>query len=160
MPTQTRLWRTDGALPVKRYLMEYRTILIRRDALAEELERLREATLRATSRMDPARTSAGFHPDAMETSMLRVVDGEAQLRQVIAHASESLAARLLLVQQVPDERQKTLLTLRYINGWAWERIGYEMHYERTQVFEIHTQALLEAQRALDAAQSVPLEQHA
>ena len=82
--------------------------------------------------------------------MLRVLDGEERLRQIIAHAGEALSARLLLVERLPDERQKTLLTLRYINGWAWERIGYEMHYERTQVFDIHNQALREAQQALEA----------
>ena len=150
---QPRLWRPDDAPPVKRYLMEYRTLLARRDALADELERLREATVRATARMDPGRTNTTHRHGASEDAMLRVLDGEERLRQIIAHAGEALSARLLLVERLPDERQKTLLTLRYINGWAWERIGYEMHYERTQVFEIHAQSLLEAQRVLDAMQS-------
>ena len=40
------------------------------------------------------------------------------------------------------------MTLRYINNLPWEKISYTMHYERTQVFEIHTQALYAAQRAM------------
>jgi len=82
--------------------------------------------------------------------MLNVVDAEDRLRQVIAHTGEALAARLALIERLPDERQKTLVTLRYIDGLNWEKIGYAMHYERTQVFAIHSQALLAAQSALDA----------
>jgi DNA-directed RNA polymerase specialized sigma subunit len=79
-----------------------------------------------------------------------VVDAEERLNQVVRHISEALDVRLALIEQLSDERQKTLLTLRYINGMGWEDIGYAMHYERTQVFEIHTQALQAVQKALGA----------
>ena len=130
--------------------MEYRALAQRRDALADELDRLREASVRATSRLSAVPPSGPANPGAREDAMLRVVDTEAKLAEVIGHIGEVLAARLALIERLPDERHKTLLTLRYINGWAWERIGYEMHYERTQVFDIHNQALREAQQALEA----------
>jgi len=74
------------------------------------------------------------------------------LREIIAHIGEALTVRLVLIERLPDERHKTLITLRYINGWGWERIGYEMHYERTQVFELHHQALVAAQCVMEEAQ--------
>lgn len=150
---QPRLWHAEESLPVKRYLMEYPALCQRRDALIAELERLRAATLRATARLDSVRVQTSRNPSSGEDAVLRVVDGEARLQEVIRHIGEALAARLLLLEALPDERQKTLLTLRYINGSAWERIGYTMHYERTQVFEIHNQALQAAQTLLDGQAS-------
>ena len=56
MPGSTRLWKLDDTSPVKRYLMEYVALKQRRDALTDEIDRLRDATLRATSRI------TGFRP--------------------------------------------------------------------------------------------------
>ena len=150
MPGTTRLWRADESNPAKRYLMEYRALIQRRDALLDELDRLREASMRATGRISAVPPSGSFDPGARENATLRVVDAEARLSEVIAHIGEALTARLALIERLEDERHKTLLTLRYINGWVWERIGYEMHYERTQVFDIHNQAIREAQLVLEA----------
>ena len=146
---QPRLWHAEESLPVKRYLMEYLALCQRRDALTAELERLRAATLSATARLDPARVQTSRNPSSGEDALIRVVDGEARLQEIITHIGDALAARLCLLEALPDERQKTILTLRYIRGIAWEKIGYAMHYERTQVFEIHNQALRAAQVVLD-----------
>jgi len=156
MPNNSRVWRAEETHPAKRYLMEYRTLVQRRDALLTELERLREATVRATGRLSPARASGKPDHGAAENAMLRVVDAEERLAQVISHVGEALAARLVLIERLTDERQKTLLTLRYINGLGWEKIGYEMHYERTQVFEIHAQALKAAQDELEKMERTPV----
>lgn len=146
--TDRRMWHADETNSVKRYLMEYHALVERRNALMEELERFREATVRATGQLSPARPSGKpDSPGAREDAMLRVVDAEEHLRQVIGHLGEALAVRLALIERLEDERQKTLLTLRYINGIGWEQIGYRMHYERTQVFAIHAGAL-EAVRSM------------
>jgi DNA-directed RNA polymerase specialized sigma24 family protein len=150
LPLTSRLGHTDDALPVKRYLMEYIVLKQRCDALRTELERFHDAAVRATGLLSPARPSGKPNPGGREDAILSVVDAQERLRMVIAHTGEALAARLALIEQLPDERQKTLVTLRYIEGLNWEKIGYAMHYERTQVFAIHSQALLAAQSVLDA----------
>lgn len=150
MQNNARIWRAGESNPVKRYLMEYRALVSRRDALLDELDRMREATLRATGRIAAVRLSGTPNHGGNEDAILRAVDGEARLKLVIEHVCEALLVRLTLIERLCDERHKTLLTLRYINGQTWEQIGYHMHYERTQVFEIHGQALLEAQQAMEA----------
>ncbi len=152
MPGTARMGRTDDTFTVKHYLMEYPLLVQRRDALTAELDRLREATTHATSRLSPARSSGRSAPDSRENAMLAVVDAEERLKEIIGHVGEALAVRLALIERLEDERQKTLLTLRYINNLNWENIGYAMHYERTQIFEIHNQALSAAQHALDGEQ--------
>jgi DNA-directed RNA polymerase specialized sigma subunit len=152
MTGQSRVWRATETNPVKRYLMEYRVLVSRRDALLAELEHLREAATRATGRMAAVRLSGTPNHGGNEDAILRVVDGEARLRTVIDHVCEALVVRLSVIELLADERHKTLLTLRYVRGLSWEQIGYEMHYERTQVFEIHGQALREAQEAMAQGQ--------
>jgi hypothetical protein len=151
MPVIAHTEPTSPTDTVKRYLLEYSALLQRRDALQNELERFQEATVRATAHLSPMPHCGKAAPDSMENAMLRVVDAQERLRVYIAHIGEALCVRLALLEQVPDERQKTLLTLRYINGKSWEQIGYIMHYERTQVFAIHVKALEAVQTAMNAA---------
>ena len=158
MTGQSRVWRAAETNPVKRYLMEYQALVCRRDALLKELDLMRDVTMRATGRIAAMRLSGTGNHGGNEDAMLRVVDGEAKLLAVIDHVCEALVVRLALLETLTDERHKTLLTLRYVNGLSWEQIGYAMHYERTQVFEIHGQALKAAQAAMDgAAQSAAAE---
>ena len=150
MPIVAHTEQANQTEPVKRYLMEYSALLQRRDALQNELERFEEATLRATAHLSPMPRSGKAAPDSVENAMLRVVDAQERLRAFIEHIGEALCVRLALLERVPDERQKTLLTLRYINGKSWEQIGYIMHSERTQVFAIHVKALEAVQTVMEA----------
>lgn len=45
------------------------------------------------------------------------------------------------IEEVPDERERKVLTLRYIKCLKWEEIAVEMHVEWAQVHRIHAQAL-------------------
>ena len=147
MPLSAHGWQAEEANPVKRYLMEYQALCQRREALLAELARLRAAATRATAVLGGDRPSGAPDPAARENAMLRVIDGETRLCEVAEHIADALAARLTLIERLADERQKTLLTLRYINGLGWEGIGHQMHYERTQIFDIHHCALEAAAQA-------------
>ena len=149
MQTNSRIWRTAEANPIKRYLMEYQALTCRRDALLQELERLHADTQRTGGRISAVRGSGQPNTSGHEDAMLRVVDAQARLQKLIDHMYEALLVRLALIERLSDERHKTILTLRYINGYTWEAIGYQMHYERTQIFEIHNAALRDAQALLE-----------
>ncbi len=45
------------------------------------------------------------------------------------------------IEEVPDERERQVLTLRYIKCLKWEEIAVDMHVEWAQVHRIHAQAL-------------------
>lgn len=45
------------------------------------------------------------------------------------------------IEEVPDERERQILTLRYIKCLKWEEIAVEMHVEWAQVHRIHAKAL-------------------
>jgi DNA-directed RNA polymerase specialized sigma24 family protein len=66
-----------------------------------------------------------------------------------AQAESSLREILTAIDSLEDERQKELLTRRYITGQGFPEICDAMHYERTQVFVIHGRALIEVNHWLE-----------
>ncbi len=148
MVEQTQVWVGREQNPAKQYLMDYRTLVKRRDALLDELDRMREATMRATSRMTATRLSGTSSHGGMEDSILRVIDGEERLKQVIAGIDEALDVRLSLIDQLTDERQKLVLTYRYINGLGWGEVIQKMQLSDRPVFIFHGKALSEISRLI------------
>ena len=140
MPDSTVYIRRDPN-PAKRYLMEYRTLIKRRDALLDELDRLREANQRATSRLTAVRLGGTGGHASFADGAIRVVDAEGALNVVILRLDACIAERLDVIERLTDERQKLVLTYRYINGWDWEQIGTELRYDKRQVFRFHGEAL-------------------
>ena len=45
------------------------------------------------------------------------------------------------IETMEDEREKTLLTYRYIRGMKWEEIAVKMDYKWRNVHKIHSKAL-------------------
>lgn len=45
------------------------------------------------------------------------------------------------IEDMPNERERQVLTLRYIKCLKWEEIAVEMHVEWAQVHRIHARAL-------------------
>ena len=54
------------------------------------------------------------------------------------------------IDSLRDERQKEVLTRRYITGQGFKEIREAMHYEETQIFVIHGRGLLEVNKWLSA----------
>lgn len=136
-----RVWRASEPNPAKRYLMEYQSLVKRRDALLDELDRLHDANQRATSRLTATRLSGTGGHGSFEDGAIRVVDAEGALNAVILNIDCCLAERLGVIDRVPDMQQRLVLTLRYIKGMSWEDIAKEIFRTESLVFEIHGHAL-------------------
>ena len=113
----------ERTIQAQRYLEEYRQLLLRRGALLVERDRLREGYLRA-----------GGNPD-------NPAPGEEAVITVVDHIGEAITVRLALIEQLPGERQKLVLTFRYVNGWDWNEICRRLCYGKSQVFRLHREAL-------------------
>jgi hypothetical protein len=131
----------DQSQLAKHWLADYRDLCCRRDALADELERLRSATLRATGHLSQAQIHRVPAHGSFEERSLELIEAQARLKELLDHISESLTVRLALIEQLEDERHRLVLTLRYINGLEWFKVEHAMHYERRQVFYFHAEAL-------------------
>lgn len=135
--------------PAKVYLRRYRAICGRMDAIQRAID---EAMARAfntgvTLKEIKVLSSPAEH-DPMARDICNAVDACELLYEKKAEAGAALKEILAVIDSLKDEKQKEVLTRRYINGEAFPAICEAMHYEKTQVFVIHGRALVEVNRYL------------
>ena len=136
--------------PARAYLRRYRVMCIRQDALIRAIDEAHSRAMSCTVRLKSIHVTGGSGAyDRMAEAVVRMVDCETQLWTKLQDLRVSLAEVLEAIDAVPDEAQKTVLTLRYINGLEWHDIQEYMHYERTQVYVIHGRALQAVKRWME-----------
>lgn len=129
--------------PAKIFLRRYRSLCGRADALQKAIdEAMSRAFGTALTLKEIKVLSSPAEHDPMARDVCNAVDATELLREEKAKADAALREILAAIDSLKDERQKEVLTRRYINGDAFQDICEAMHYERTQVFVIHGRALL------------------
>ena len=135
--------------PAKRFLRGYRALVMRRDSLMREIDRRRESATGTTVRLKAINVQGGGGAyDRMAEDVARIVDAEETLGDALAEIGRRLREILTAIESVPDEMQKTVLTLRYIEGLDWISISERIGYEERQTFVIHGRALVEVNKWL------------
>jgi len=98
-------------LRAKTYLHAYRSLVLCRDGLLEELAALKKADALV----------GGLSSGRQQTP--KSTKGRQALARVLDPVEEALAVRLVLIERLPDEHQKMILTYRYIRCYSWADIG-------------------------------------
>lgn len=127
--------------PASVYLSEYTEIRARIDSLQETLADLRSMAQRAAPQLFGDRVKTTRKTSRVEDSILRIEETERHILSSIEHLAECLDMRLWLIEQLDDEREKLLLTLRYIQGLSFTKISMKMNYGESQTYLIHQHAL-------------------
>ncbi len=136
--------------PAKVFLRRYKALCGRVDALQRAIDdALARATNTGITLKEIKVLSSPAEHDPMARDVCSAVDACAILYQYKAEAETALREILAAINSLKDERQKEVLTLRYINGDGFPEICEAMHYERTQVFVIHGRALIELNKWLN-----------
>lgn len=127
-------------MTAKEYLNRYRYINASIDCKLEEIAGLRDKATRLSPTAMFDRN--GNVSDKVGRSVAKIVDLETEIDREV---DELVAAReeiMETIAKVGDERLKSLLTMRYINGYKWEKIALNMHYSHANVTQyLHPQAL-------------------
>lgn len=137
--------------PAKIYLRRYRALVLRRESLERAIADAYDSATNITQRMDTMRVQTS-PSDKMGDVVARISDTADQLREVEKRASEVLAEILKAIDAVEDEMQKTVLTMRYVEGLDWITISERIHYEDRYTFIIHGRALAQVRRWLESVQ--------
>ena len=134
--------------PAKRFLRGYKALLLRRESLLREIERLRESLTGITAPLkdDPVQSSGAA--DRMADTISRIVDAEEALAPALTEINAHIREIMAAIDSVPDEMGKTVLTLRYIEGLDWISVSQRINYEERQTFVIHGRALAAVNRWL------------
>lgn len=135
--------------PAKRFLRGYKALILRRDSLLREIERLRESITGTTVALKEDVVSGGGASDRMGATVAQIVDAEEALKPVLAEITQSVGEIMSAIDSVPDEMQKTVLTLRYIEGLDWLTVSGKIGYEIAQTYVLHGRALVAVNRWLE-----------
>ena len=128
--------------PAKAFLRQYRARKIRMESLSREIEKARERALSVTVRPKEVNVM-GSHAafDSMAEAVCKAADASETLYAEWQECNRVLVQIMAAISAVPDEMQKTVLTLRYVEGLDWLGIQDKIGYERTQTLVIHGRAL-------------------
>ena len=139
--------------PAKTYLRRYRALVIQRDSLQRSIDAAYDRAYSCTQRLKPVHVQGGGGVyDRMAEDVARITDATEQLRDAKAKVDAALGEILTAINAVPDEMQKTVLMLRYVEGLDWRAIQETVNYEETQIFVIHGRALWHVRRWLESAE--------
>jgi DNA-directed RNA polymerase specialized sigma24 family protein len=135
--------------PAKVFLRRYKALSGRVDALQRAIdEALARATNTGITLKEIKVLSSPAEHDPMARDVCSAVDACEILYQYKAEAETALREIMSAIDCLKDERQKELLTRRYVEGSDFETIMAEMNYEKTQVYVIHGRALVEINKWL------------
>ena len=137
--------------PTKAFLNRYRYLVQRRESLLRQIDIIRA---RATSTSIPlkavtVKSSARIY-DRMAEDAVTMADSTRLLDELVKEIDTALTQILIAINQVDDEKQRTVLTLRYVEGLPWEKIQHKLSYEHTQTMKLHGKALLQVSAWLTA----------
>lgn len=133
--------------PAKAYLRQVAQLRREIAETKELLSRLREQSTRATSRLSAVRCSGTGQHDSMANAALKIIRNEEKLVEQIAHLEEAVAARMALIAQVEDVRERRVLELRYLHGLGEEELCRRMELSAAQLWRVHGEALESLRRA-------------
>lgn len=126
------------------YLQQARSIPIRLNAMAEQLERLKSAAEYVAPQLSDMPKSATRNVRANEDAIIRLMDHEERMKAQYGRLAEINE----MINAVADPILHALLVKRYISGKPWAVISSELYYSEAQVYRLHSAALEEVERLI------------
>ena len=128
--------------PAKTYLRRYRALVIQQESLQRSIDAAYDRAYSCTQRLKPIRVQGGGGAyDRMAEDVARIADATEQLRDAKAKVDAALGEILTAINAVPDEMQKTVLMLRYVEGLDWISLADRIGYEISNTYILHGRAL-------------------
>lgn len=141
--------------PAKVFLRRYRSLCGRVDALQRAIDDAMERAVNTSITLKEVQVmSSPAEHDPMARDVCTAVDACEHLYAEKAKAGQALLEILTAIDSLADERQKEVLTRRYINGEGYQHICKEMNYSEPRVYVLHGRALVEIRKWLDSQKAL------
>ena len=136
--------------PAKVFLRRYLSLVHRVDALQRAIDQAMDRAWNISVTLKEIRViSSPAEYDPMAKDVCTAVDATVILREEKEKAEAALREILTAIDSVTDERQKTVLTMRYINGCEFGEIADSLHFSEPAIFVAHGRALMAVNRWLE-----------
>lgn len=131
----------QGKNPAKAYLMRYRGLLLKQNAIERTIRELMADATSITVTLKQVQVQTSGCGERMAENIIRAIDATAELEAERKEVSRVLSEILAAIKSVPDDVQKTVLIEKYINGRTLTDIQKDINYERRNTQIIHGRAL-------------------
>jgi DNA-directed RNA polymerase specialized sigma subunit len=136
--------------PAKAFLRRYRALCGRVDALQRAIDEAMQRAMNTSITLKEIKVlSSPAEHDPMARDVATAVDACEILYAEKEKAQDALREILSAIDALMDERQKEIITRRYINGDEFNKICVDMSYSDTRVFVLHGRALIEVNHWLE-----------
>ena len=130
-------------MTIKEYLSQAYRIDQRINSKLDQVQSLRELTVKATSTLSDTYSSGNGNKQNMEGVIVKIIDLENEIDEEIDKLVDLKHEIVSLIKQVKNPEYKTLLELRYLCFRTWEQIAVEMRYDLSWIHRLHKKALIE-----------------
>ena len=136
--------------PAKTFLRQYIGLMARVDALTRAIDQAMDRAFMINVTLKEIKViSSPKEHDPMAADVCTAVDATEILRNEKTKAESALRDILRAIDSVNDEREKAVLTFRYINGAAFSEIAEKLHFSEPAIFVSHGRALVKINRWLE-----------
>lgn len=139
---------TKSENPAKAFLKRYRAMMQRRESLQRAIDEAYDRATSCTQRLKAVQVTSSGTGDRLAEDVIKIADSTEQLKEVIQGIDRELQDILRAIDSVGDEMQKTVLTLRYIEGLDWLKISECTGYETANVYKLHGRGLWHVEKYL------------
>lgn len=113
------------------------------DALTRAIDIAMERATSISVKLKDIRVmSSPAEHDPMAADVCTAVDACKMLFDEKTKAEKALQEILIAIRAVPDERQRAVLTMRYVEGREFSQIAEEMHFSEPAIYVAHGRALV------------------
>lgn len=128
-------------MTTKEYLAQAYRIDQRINSKLEQITSLRELATKATSTLSDMPHSSTRNISSMEGIICKMVDLENEINTDIDTLVDLKCSMVSVIKQIQSPEYQTLLELRYLCFYSWEKIAVDMGYSLQHIFRIHEKAL-------------------
>lgn len=126
----------------KEYLLQYRETIELINERGSQIAELEALAAQTSSKCSGNIGSFTVRSDRIGNIVAKIVDCERKLQEDIARLSNIRLEIEETINKVPDMRLRTLLRERYICGFSWEKVAYNMDMSYVHVVHnLHPKAL-------------------
>lgn len=137
--------------PAKAFLCRYKYLCIQQESLQRSIQAAQDRALSCTVRLKPIKTQgASGAYDRLAEDIAGKLDAEEQLSLDLGEISDALAEIRAAINSLQSEAQKTVLTLRYIEGLEWHKVAVRIGYTEAGVYVLHGRALRNVMKWMEA----------
>jgi len=128
-------------MTIKEYLSQVYRLDQRINNKMEQISRLHDLAINATSTIKENCVCDSGNKQRMENNIVKIVDLEREITQDIDTLVDLKKDIMALIKAVKNPEYQTLLEFRYLCFKKWEQIALDMGYTRRHLERMHIKAL-------------------